>query len=305
MKPFFSNKYDSKKISRIALYILLVFTAYTFADLAIIYFRDLMLPTQAPPKKNSVAKPPSYAGRTQYGAISNRNLFSSSGTMPEPIFAGKGGPIRSENDPIPSQLPLGVIGTLVHSNPAKSIAAIELKSKKTTGSYSTGADIDNMAVVERIERNRVVIRNNSTGVLEFIEMKSTGAVSFAEASKSGGTPGKKDVLNVGNNTFAIKRADLMKYINDLSSVLMDARAVPNRDPNTGEINGFRILDIKPGSVYEQLGLQRMDVLKGVNNEPVDSVQKAMEMYNTLKNGNQVKIQVERGGKTETFTYNIN
>lgn len=85
---------------------------------------------------------------------------------------------------------------------------------------------------------------------------------------------------------------------------MQARAVPNRDPNTGEINGFRVLDMQPGSIYEQLGLQRMDVIKGVNGEPVDSIQKAMEMYNTLKNGSQVKLQIERGGKTDTFTYDI-
>ena len=85
---------------------------------------------------------------------------------------------------------------------------------------------------------------------------------------------------------------------------MQARALPNRDPNTGEINGFRLVDMQPGSIYEQLGLQRMDVIKGVNGEPLDSVQKAMELYNTLKNGNQVKLQVERGGKSDTFTYDV-
>ena len=62
--------------------------------------------------------------------------------------------------------------------------------------------------------------------------------------------------------------------------------------------------MQPGSIYEQLGLQKMDVIRGVNGEPVDSIQKAMEMYNTLKNGSQVKMQIERGGKTDTFTYDI-
>ena len=96
----------------------------------------------------------------------------------------------------------------------------------------------------------------------------------------------------------------MKYTNDLSSVLMQARAVPNRDPNTGEINGFRILDMQDGSIFQQLGLQRMDVLKGVNGEAIDSVQKAMELYNTLKNGSQIKLSVERGGKLESMNYDV-
>ncbi len=211
---------------------------------------------------------------------------------------------KKENDPVPSQLPITVIGTLVHSNPAKSIAAMEIKSKNKTGSYIVGADIEGMAKVERVERNIVYIRNSSNGMLEFLEMsKNANKVGF-DPQKGQAAKGPKEVVNAGNNTFAISRANLLKYTNDLSSVLMQARAVPNRDPNTGEINGFRILDMQPGSIYEQLGLQRMDVIRGVNGEPVDSIQKAMEMYNTLKNGAQVKMQIERGGKVDTFTYDI-
>lgn len=109
---------------------------------------------------------------------------------------------------------------------------------------------------------------------------------------------------MGDNNFVIKRADLSKYTNDLSSILMQARAVPNRDPGTGAINGFRLLDMQPGSIFEQLGMQRMDVIKSVDGTPVDSPAKAMELYNTLKNAPKLSLQIERNGKTETMTYNI-
>lgn len=295
---------DISKISKLALYALLAFISYSIADLTVIYFRDLMIPDQAPPKKIAVFKPPSFIDRSQFSAITNRNLFSSSGLIPDPLNSTKNSGEKKDNEPVPSQLPITVIGTLVHSNPKKSIAALEIKSKNLTGSYSTGADIEGLATIEKIQRNIVIIRNRSTGVLEFIELNKAGNKVAFGASKAELVKPGKEVQNIGNNTFAIKRSDLLKYTNDLSSVLMQARAVPNRDPNTGEINGFRVLDMQPGSIYEQLGLQRMDVIKGVNGEPVDSVQKAMEMYNTLKNGTQVKMQIERGGKTETFTYDV-
>ena len=96
----------------------------------------------------------------------------------------------------------------------------------------------------------------------------------------------------------------MKYTNDLSSILMQARAVPNREPGTGNINGFRILDMQQDSIFSQLGLQRMDVIKSVDGTPVDSPAKAMELYNTLKNSPKVTLQVERNGKNESMTYNI-
>lgn len=296
------SKNDNTKWTKIALYALLVFLAFTIADLTIIYFRDLMLPQQAPPRKTQNFSGQSTFDRSQYSVISNRNLFSSSGEMPPAITAGKT-ETKKENDPVPSNLPITIIGTLVHSDPAKSIAALELKGKNKTGSYTVGASVEGLCTIERVARNVVFIRNSSNGMLEYIEMtKGANKVAFDTAK---GEPTKtKNVQSGGNNTFALSRATLLKYTNDLSSVLMQARAVPNRDPNTGEINGFRILDMQQGSIYEELGLQRMDVIKGVNGEPVDSIQKAMEMYNTLKNGNQVKMQIERGGKVEVFTYEI-
>ncbi len=295
---------DNSRISKVALYALLAFIAFTIADLSIIYFRELMIPDQAPPKKIVSVKSPVFVDRSQFSVILNRNLFSSTGVMPDAISSSKKRDSHKDNEPMPSKLPINVIGTLVHSDPNKSIVALEIKSKNMNGSYSTGADIEGLAKVEKIERNMVYIRNGSTGALEYLELNKTGnKVAFGVSKTESAKPGK-EVQSIGNNTFAIKRTDLLKYTNDLSSVLMQARAVPNRDPNTGEINGFRVLDMQPGSIYEQLGLQRMDVIKGVNNEPVDSVQKAMEMYNTLKNGTQVKMQIERGGKTDTFTYDI-
>lgn len=295
---------DNTKITKLALYALLVFIAFSLADLTIIYLRDLMIPDQAPPKKIVVRPPSAFIDRSRFTVITNRNLFSSTGIMPDAISSPKGRGERKDNEPVLSKLPINVIGTLVHSDPAKSIAALEIKSKNMTGSYSAGADIEGLATIERIERNNVYIRNSSNGMLEYIELNKAGNKVAFGASKLEPIRLGKEVQSIGDNSFAIKRADLLKYTNDLSSVLMQARAVPNRDPNTGAINGFRVLDMQPGSIYEQLGLQRMDVIKGVNGEPVDSVQKAMEMYNTLKNGTQVKMQIERSGKTETFTYDI-
>ncbi len=200
------------------------------------------------------------------------------------------------------QLPLNLIGTLVHSNPEKSIAAIEIRGKNQVVSYTPGKEIEGMAAILRVERQKVIFRNLNSNRLEYIEMKKEGnKVAFGGAIP--GTSGK-EVQSVGNNTFAIKRADLLKYTNDLSSILMQARAVPNREPGTGAINGFRILDMQPGSIYEQLGIQKMDVIKSVDGTAVDSPAKAMELYQTLKNNPKVTLQVERGGKTETMTYNI-
>ncbi len=305
MKSEKFNLIRQTKIARFALYALLVFFAFTVADLGVISIRDLMLPSEAPAKKIIRSNPQLSIDRNQFTAVTNRNLFSATGIMPEAITLKIDPSKQAEDNPVLSTLPLILIGTLVHSDPAKSIAAIEVKSKNLSGSYAPGADIEGLAKLEKVVRGMAYIRNANTSALEYIELKSANKVSFDASKASVSAPqASKDVVAIAPNKFQIKRSDLLKYTNDLSSVLMQARAVPNRDPNTGEINGFRILDMQENSIFGQLGLARMDILKTVNGEPIDSIQKAMEYYNAMKNGSKIEMGVERNGKKETMSYDI-
>ncbi|WII71927.1 type II secretion system protein GspC [Bdellovibrio sp. 22V] len=284
-------------------YVLFVFVGYCIADLGILAYRDRMLPQGAPAAHPKAPQFDSSVSRGAYNGITSRNIFASSGVIPDALVDKTTGTPQKEADPVPSQLPLTLIGTLVHSNPEKSIAAIEVRGKNQVISYSPGKEIEGMANIIRVERQKVVFRNLNSNRLEYIEMKKDGArVAFGGAARP--ASGGGEVQKTGDNNFTIKRADLLKYTNDLSSILMQARAVPNREPGTGAINGFRLLDMQPGSIYEQLGLQRMDVIKSVDGTPVDSPAKAMELYNTLKNSPKVTLQIERNGKNETMTYNI-
>jgi general secretion pathway protein C len=284
-------------------YILFVFIGFCIADLSILAYRDLMLPQSAPPSRPKAPSFESGVSRGAYNPIISRNIFASNGVIPDALVDKNKPNAEQEAAPVLSSLPLNLIGTLVHSNPAKSIAAIEVKGKNAVISYTPEKEIEGLAKIISVERQKVIIRNLNSNRLEFIEMAKGGSkVAFGSSAPSSG-PGK-DVQKVGDNNFVIKRADLLRYTNDLSSVLMQARAVPNREPGTGAINGFRILDMKPGSIFEQLGIQRMDVIKSVDGTPVDSPAKAMELYNTLKSSPKVTIQVERNGKNETMNYNI-
>ncbi|MEN0058559.1 MAG: type II secretion system protein GspC [Bdellovibrio sp.] len=283
-------------------YILFIFIGYCIADLAILAYRDYMLPQASSSTQRKSSTATTHVSRGAYNSITSRNIFASSGVIPDALVDKSKGSEQEEAAPVLSQLPLNLIGTLVHSNPAKSIAAIDIRGKNQVISYTPGKEIESMASILRVERQKVIFRNLNSNRLEYIEIKKEGnKVAFGASTRGGES---KEVQKTGDNTFAIKRSDLLKYTNDLTSVLMQARAVPNREPGTGNINGFRILDMQPGSIYEQLGLQRMDVIKSVDGTPVDSPAKAMELYNSLKNSSKLTLQVERNGKNETMTYNI-
>lgn len=301
------NVQQRSVIQKWALYGLLLFIGFTAADLGIIYVREYLIPQSAPPKKAPKQQTSGYVDRSQYSTITNRNLFSSSGAIPDALAAVNAAQEEQTEDiPVQSSLPLNLIGTLVHTDPSKSVAAIEVKSKNMSGSYMVGAEIENMAKIEKVERGIVYFRNLNNGALEYIEIsRGNSKVNFDSGKAAGPVKaGGKEIQAIGNNTFRVKRADLNKYLNDLSGLLMQARALPNRDPNTGEINGYRLVDYQPGSIFEQMGLPRGTLIKSAGGEPVNSIQSAMEMFNKLKKESKVKLGVEVNGSEQDFNYEI-
>lgn len=277
-----------------------IFIGYMIADLLILAFRHEMLPSKPSHARIKPPPPSPVLNREAFQSIIKRNLLSSLDQIP-PELINKGDENKAEQAPVPSTLPLNLIGTLVHSTPEKSIASIEVKTKSNQVlSFTVGKDIENLATVEKIERGKVIIRNINNGRLEYIELKQSSKVSFGTAPKEA----TDDVKKTAPNTYEISRADLNKYTSDLSGILMKARAVPARRPGTGEIYGWRILEMEQDSIYTRLGLQVMDVITGVNGNAVTSPQQAMEMYQALKNSSGVQLQIERGGKNETFKFDI-
>jgi len=286
-------------------YLVFIFLGFCAADLAMIPLRSSMLPTQVPPSRPKKMANDMGSPRSALASITTRNLFSADGVIPDTlsqIEKKKAGTQDKEAAPVLSTLPLTLIGTIVHSDPSKSIADVEVKSKTTTIAVRVGKDIDTLATLTAVERGKIIIRNLANQRLEYIEIKDQSKLSFS-AAKATSPVAKQEVKQVGQDHFEISRADLLKYTSDMSSVLQQAAMQPRRKSN-GEIDGFKFLNIQPNSIYSQLGFQVGDVIKSVNGEPVDSPAKAMEMYNALKGNGNIVLGIERDGHDQSFNYNV-
>ncbi|MGE0633120.1 MAG: type II secretion system protein GspC, partial [Pseudobdellovibrionaceae bacterium] len=263
------------------------------------------LPKEAPPNKTAAPLASTRVPPGTYNPMTSRDIFNADGIMPPALQAQGSDKTEQEDVPVLSSLPLNLIGTIVFAVPDKSIATIELKGKNLVQAFSVGSEIDNIAKLEKVEREKVIFRNLNNNRLEYIEMKSTSKISFKAGPVE--TPTAKaasDVIQTAPNKYEIKRSDLLKYTNNLNEILQQARAVPDRDPNTGEIRCFRILDLAPGSIYEKFGVQRMDCISSVNGQEIKSPQQALEMYNALKNSSNVSIGFERGGTKQNSDFTV-
>ena len=275
------------------------------ADLCSDYVRQYMLPSSAKPvKQQGIEMAPRQMLRADYKAITDRNIFNSDGVIPPALAKEKEGDNSDLDGPaIPSQLPISLLGTIVHINPAKSVASLQVRgSESKTIPYIPNDDIEGMATLLKVERSKAFFRNTRSGRIEYIELKLDSNLKFGFL-KTQAALENSEVARTGND-FKLKRGDVEKYLSNLQDVLQQARAVPYRSPDTGEIVGFKFLDVQADSIIAKLGLEPGDILTGVNGEVINSPKKAMDMYMALRSANNIEIKVNKNGKDEVLNYSI-
>lgn len=299
LAPIKAQTVQRPHLEKYYVYVLILLCAYVTADLTVLYFRDKMIPTSAPPGRATLPPRINNPLLVEYDVITKRNIFNSDGLIPPALSAPQDGGKPDVDAPARlSSLPLKLEGTIVHRNPGKSLATVEVKGKILP--FIPNDDIEGLATLLKVERKRIIFRNNSNGLNEYIEMKEDKSLNFGlrkePTSSLAPSPEQKD--------FAFNRNEVNSMIRNLPELLQQARAEPRVLPG-GKIDGFCMVDIMPGSIYEKIGLRVGDCIKGVNGESVDSPAKAMEMYQQLRTANRISIEIDRNGSKETLSYTIN
>jgi general secretion pathway protein C len=285
------------------IYVLLFFIGWLIADLATTSIRAQMLPvggiTQVKTLNSRIDQNKNQA--SVFSSVKDKNIFNSDHFIPESLGDKKsGGGFEDNSLPVPTTLPLELVGTIIHGRHEMSVATIQIRGGDIQA-VKEEEELGDMAKIHEIGRHRVVFRNLKNRKLEFIEIKEENKITMGVATN-------KSVVNASEaikTNFTFKRTEINQYLENLPQVLQDAKAVPYITPGSGgEVSGFKLVAIKEGSIYEKLGLVRGDIIKGVNGEPVDSPQKAMELYQALKSSDEIKLDISRDGSSTTLNYNL-
>ena len=110
------------------------------------------------------------------------------------------------------------------------------------------------------------------------------------------------VSRVGPWHVRLSRAALGDALSDLEALGEQARIIPNyRD---GEYRGFKLVGVRPGSLYRALGIRSGDIIRAINGAPIDSPNKAMELVEGLRTAAQLRLTVERRGETHELRIDI-
>jgi len=85
-------------------------------------------------------------------------------------------------------------------------------------------------------------------------------------------------------------------------VFTQARAVPYFE--NGKTVGFRVFAIKPGSVFEKIGLQNGDIINRVNGVELTDPTKAISLFTELQNEGHIAVDLQRNKQAKNFSYEI-
>ena len=101
--------------------------------------------------------------------------------------------------------------------------------------------------------------------------------------------------------FYLKRAYVNQQLANLNALLNDARVIPiEQDGKPWFIFDF----VREGSIYEKLGLKNKDVIVQINGFTVDSLPKALKLFEALQLEEKITLRIKREGQLTDFQYFI-
>jgi type II secretion system protein C len=254
--------------------------------------------------------------RAFYDTIVRRDIFSRASAAPTPA------PVQNEN------LDITLIGTSQISG-NKPFIIVETSDGEQS-LYRQGENIPNVGRVLSISRNQAIVLHNghrvalkipSAGEGETPETRPSEPMPFGLRRRRfmrsprfrGAPPGgpfrpygalgsNTDVQRLSSNRYLIDRSTVEHNLSNMGSLFSQIRAAPNRQ--NGANKGFRLSQIRPGSIFQQIGLQDGDIVTGAQGQPVNDPMRAMLLLNALRNSPSISLEVIRNGSPLQLNYTI-
>ncbi|HEU4385882.1 MAG TPA: type II secretion system protein GspC [Anaeromyxobacteraceae bacterium] len=244
----------------------------------------------------------------------------------EPGSAAPPPPPRTCGDrmapPTKSGLRALLVAGVVAEDPRWSIASITDLTSRDTRIYGIGDPVLGAPLlsVERIRDERdgtgrgfkVVAIVCNDGQKEFLDFEPEGGPVLAASGPNLGVyptvpappPGApmEGVKPLGDNRYEVKHSVIEGTLSNMNAIATQARIVPSF--KNGIANGFKLFSIQPGSLYAAIGVENGDVVQKINGYEINSPDKALEIYQKLRESRHITLEIERNGQAIRKEYNV-
>jgi general secretion pathway protein C len=248
--------------------------------------------------QQSAAPPPSSAAEdlTSFAPILEKGLFgkATQGKL-TPVMqstAAKGAPATSQGD-------LVLLGTALGS-PRETFALVQKPSTKEERVFRLGDRVFDLGPLVVVTKDTAEIQVGGERV-KLMTPTAPGGGKPAETLMGNPPPGSL-ATQVGAGSYVIEQRALNAALDNIGQAMTDARLLPSM--KDGKVEGFRISEVKPAGVFGMVGIKNGDVLLRINDLPIDSPDKAIQSFVSLKGQSRIKLDLIRDGQPTTLNYDI-
>jgi type II secretion system protein C len=224
--------------------------------------------------------------RTDRQIVLTRNLFNVSTLSPDPV-------VSEEDEYEKTKLPLRLLGTAAAADRALSWAAIEDLETKQHLVVRLEQEIKGGARVLKIERRRIVLQNG--GRREELALEGEAGAPAPPTAQRSRPQARGNLERLAQNRFAVDKNEVQNLATNPSALFSQARILPKYEG--GQMIGVQVSAIKPGSLFEQAGLQNGETITEINGQPVSGPEGAPKLFQDLTQGGSIQLRVRAADGT--------
>jgi general secretion pathway protein C len=224
--------------------------------------------------------------------------------------------------PVKTNLRIQLVVGVLADRPQWSLATVTDLGTRENRILAVGDEVQGarLLAVERVRDERDVTGNGfkvvavlcNAGTKEYVDFEpgaggpvepapSLGVAGLPRPSAPGGPPAE-GITKVSDHSYQIARSTIDQALTNMNTLATQARIVPSF--KNGVANGFKLFSIQPGSLYASIGIENGDVIQRINGYEINSPDKALEMYQRLRESSHVTIELERAGQVVRKEYNV-
>jgi general secretion pathway protein C len=228
---------------------------------------------------------------SDFGIILERNIFNFDGRIAASVL----GPANPTAAAVISSGGLTLLGTVTAGSDSLAL----LRQGAENALYRLEDKLPGDAVISEISRNRVVITDPDGSKRELVTDPHMNAPATASTHSTGGG---NTIRAIGKNRWQVSRDEVERARADLNSLLKSARMEPKIVD--GRTQGFMVRMIRPRSLLDRLGLRRGDLVREVNGVSLDSPEKALQIFQQLREANHISVGLMRRNQPLNLEYHI-
>lgn len=235
---------------------------------------------ESPQRRNISIPLPEKKPYEEFESILSGNLLQL------PLGAG----IESEEN-LPEEVKdIELLGVIAGS-PKFARALIKIKDENNIQEYAIGDVVAGNKIKKIYASSIVVLRGNRELEITVGENTSQAKEKVVQQSE------QNEISSENAKKITIKRSRVIQLTQNQTQLYENKFTPITKD---GKILGIKAIFIPTNNFLYELGARSGDIIRRINGQPLDNMNKLMELWQNIQTLNKITVEIERGGKIIPF-----